>query len=66
MEDKYVIFCKSDPIRPISIIDKLKNSHVMELSKEQVTNILGLGGIYYIDDNKITGINNFVGEKYVR
>lgn len=34
MEDKYVIFCKNDPNRPISQIDKLMNSHVMELSKD--------------------------------
>ena len=34
MEDKYLIFCKSSPIRPISLFDKLMNSHVMELSKD--------------------------------
>ena len=35
MEDKYLIFCKSDPIRPISLIDKLMNSRVMELSEDE-------------------------------
>lgn len=34
MEDKYVIFCKRDPISPISSIDKFMNSHVIELSKD--------------------------------
>lgn len=34
MEDKYVIFCKNDPVRPISQIDKVMNNHVMELSKD--------------------------------
>lgn len=35
MEDKYVIFCKHDPNRPISLIDKLMNSHVMELLEDE-------------------------------
>ena len=35
MKDKYVIFCKCDPIRPISSIDGLINSHVMELSEDE-------------------------------
>lgn len=34
MEDKYVIFCKNNPISPISQIDKPMNSHVLELSKD--------------------------------
>ncbi|MCH5167658.1 MAG: hypothetical protein J1F35_07215 [Erysipelotrichales bacterium] len=48
------------------MIDHTNPNGVMELSKEQVTSVLGLGGMYYIDDNRIPGINNFVGEKYVR
>lgn len=33
MEDKYVIFCKSDPISPIRFINKLTNRYVMEFSE---------------------------------
>ncbi len=34
MEDKYVIFCKNNPITPISLMDKMMNNCVMELSRD--------------------------------
>lgn len=43
MEEKYVIFSKRDAIRPISLIDKIGNSMVMELSKDDA--------IKYVNEN---------------
>jgi len=56
MKDKYVIFCKCDPIRPISSIDGLINSHVMELSEDEA--------IKYVNEkNKQYGENFYWCEK---
>lgn len=48
------------------MVDHDAPSSVTKVTQTELTNILGLGGIYYVDDQKIPGINNSVGEKYVR
>lgn len=48
------------------MVDHDTPSSVIKVTSGELTNILGLGGIYYVSDEKIPGINSSVGEKYVR
>ena len=48
------------------MVDLKANDSVSTITKEQLTNILGLREIYYINEDTIPGISKNVGEKYVR
>lgn len=56
MEDKYVIFCKCDPIRPISSTDEKMNNHIIELSKDDAIKLVS-------EKNKQYGENFYCFEK---